>query len=403
MENIIDNKYDYIKKFEKLGFGMFVHFGLFSLIEEGEWIEYIKNIDRNEYAKYITKFNPVKNWAKNIVKTAKLAGCKYISITTRHHEGFSLFDTKGLSDFDAPHSKAKRDVLREFVEACRDGGIMPIFYHTLVDWHNPDYNDNFDKYLDYLYDSVEILCTEYGEIGGLWFDGTWDKKNSDWKLDRLYNMIRSHQPNAMIINNTGLSALGVVCHPEIDSVTFERGKPRFADISDRYRAGEMCQVLNEHWGYAKYDINYKSINELVENLVDCRKCNCNFLLNVGPMGNGVLTNIDKGIFEQIGKWIKINKNFIYDARSADVKSEGADILYDGKYYYAIIKGVTMHADPNVQLSDDEVKYFTIDGNVKDICWLDNGEKITLTDKGYYVDPFRYHASLSLRVAKFELA
>ena len=394
---------EYIKNFEKLGFGLFVHFGLYSLVGQGEWIEHLGKIEKGEYEKLIAKFNPAKGWANNLVKAAKSAGCKYITITTRHHDGFSLYDTKGLNRFDAPHAKAKRDVLREFVDACRAGSIVPVFYHTLLDWHHPDYNDDFDKYLDYLYSSVEVLCTQYGEVGGFWFDGSWDKQGVDWKFDRLYKMIRSHQPNAMIINNTGLSELGKVGHYEIDSVTFERGKPCFVDNSDKYRTGEMCQVMNDHWGYAKNDCNYKPLRELIENLVDCRKYNCNYLLNVGPMGNGNLSNIDKGVLEQIGKWIRCNKEFIYGARAAKVQAKGADILCDGEYYYAVIKNVPMQADSNVQRSSDQMQYFTVDGEVKDIRWLDNGEKLVLTEDGYSVTPFEYGTSMAVRVARFKLA
>ena len=139
--------------------------------------------------------------------------------------------------------------------------------------------------------SVEILCANYGKIGGLWFDGMWAKPNDDWQEDRLYGTIRKYQPEAMIINNTGLSELGKVGHPEIDSVTFERGKPSFVDNSDRPRAGEMCQVLNDHWGYAEDDYNYKPVREIIENLVECRYYNCNFLLNVGPMGDGSVSSL----------------------------------------------------------------------------------------------------------------
>ena len=174
---------------------------------------------------------------------------------------------------------------------------------------------DFKKYVDYLIKSVEILCTNYGKIGGIWFDGMWDKPNEDWQEDRLYQTIRKHQPTAMIINNTGLSALGKVGHPELDSVTFERGNPCFVDNSDRHRAGEMCQVLNDHWGYCKNDCNYKSVKELVSNLIDCRKFNCNFLINTGLKGNGEINLTDKAILGEIGKFVKANKYFIYNIKS----------------------------------------------------------------------------------------
>lgn len=214
----------YIKDFEQLGFGMFIHFGLYSMMERGEWNKLSNNVPDAEYEAYAEKFNPKPDWAIEIAKMAKNAGCKYITLTTRHHDGYSLFDTCGLNDYDAPHS-CGRDLVREFVDACRANDIIPFFYHTLLDWREESYKTNFPEYLKYLRRSVEILCTNYGKIGGLWFDGMWDKPNEDWEEDALYGTIRKHQPEAMIINNTGLSARGALGHIELDSVTFERGKP----------------------------------------------------------------------------------------------------------------------------------------------------------------------------------
>ena len=211
----------YIKEFEKLGFGMFVHFGVYSMIGNGEWVKQIHNISDEDYYEYVKKFNPDKNWAKELVAAAKGAGCKYITITTRHHDGFSLYDTCGLNDYDAPHT-CGRDVIREFVDECNAAGIIPFFYHTLLDWYHPEYNGDFKKYLAYLRDSVAILCKNYGKIGGIWFDGMWNKPSEDWEEDALYGMIRSYQPDAMIINNTGLSARGELGHmAEIPVVTRE--------------------------------------------------------------------------------------------------------------------------------------------------------------------------------------
>ena len=303
-------KFEYIEKFKKFGFGMFVHFGIYSVLGKGEWAQDILEIEQSKYDKLKDKFNPNKNWAKKLAKKAKEVGCRYITLTTRHHDGFSLFDTKGLSDFDTAHTIG-RDLVREFVDACREQGIVPFFYHTLIDWRNKDYPNNFKKYLKYLRDSVEILCTEYGDVGGFWFDGVWDLKDADWEFDELYSMIRKHQPTTMIINNTGISARGKVGHPEVDSVTFERGNPFYVDNSDKPRAGEMCQTINDHWGYTKMDMNFKPVPELVGNLLDCRWHNCNFLMNTGLKGNGLMSDMDKAIFDTIGKWVKVNKGFIY--------------------------------------------------------------------------------------------
>lgn len=392
---------NYVDRFEQLGFGMFVHFGLYSIIGKGEWSRHVFKYSEEEYKKYADKFKVKKTWAKELVKTAKKAGCKYINITTRHHDGFSLYDTKGLSKFDTVNTACGRDLIREFVDECNKQGIVPFLYHTLMDWEVSEYENDFPKYIDYLIKSVEILCTNYGKIGGFWFDGWWNKKDADWQFDRLYGTIRKYQPEAMIINNTGLSALGKVGHPEIDSVTFERHKPKYVDQSDRKRAGEMCQVLNDHWGYAKNDFNYKSTSKIIEDLIDCRGYGCNFLLNVGPLGDGSIRTIDKGILEIIGGWIKENKNFIYNVKPCDIKGENTKILYDGKYYYAIIKNVYMDADKNVAVGGD-LENVKIYADVKKAVWLDNGKKVTMENDKVVVEAFNYGNSLSVRVIRFEI-
>lgn len=395
--------YEYIENFKRLGFGLFVHFGLYSVEGKGEWyLECGENVDKDEYNTIISRFKINKNWAENLVKTAKKAGCRYITITTRHHDGFSLYDTQGLNNFDAPHSACGRDLIREFADECHKEGIVPFFYHTLLDWYNPDYNSNFPKYIDYLDKSIEILCKNYGKIGGFWFDGMWNKPDEDWQEDRLYGTIRKYQPEAMIINNTGLSAQGKTGHKEIDSVTFERGKPCFVDTTDKPIAGEMCQVLNDHWGYAREDCNYKSVKELIENLIDCRKFGCNFLLNTGLKGIGAVNETDEGLLSEIGKWVKVNKGFIYNARPTKVKAKNAIILTDGKKYYAIIKNVGMSADPNVAINGKALSV-CLSKPIKSAVWLDSGEKIQINgDNTFAVKPFAYGRSYSARVAEIKI-
>lgn len=394
---------DYVTNFERLGFGMFVHFGLYSIVGKGEWIKYHDHSFTDEkYQALVKKFKVKKSWAKELVSTAKAAGCKYITLTTRHHDGFSLYDAKGLNCYDAPHSPTGRDLVREFVDECNKQGIVPFFYHTLLDWYNKDYFNDFPKYIDYLVKSVEILCTEYGKIGGLWFDGMWEKPNEDWQEDRLYATIRKYQPEAMIINNTGLNELGKVGHPELDSVTFERGKPTFVDNSDRHRAGEMCQVVNDHWGYAKMDINYKTVGDLIIDLVNCRKYNCNFLLNVGPTANGDLRLIDKGMLLEIGKWIKFNKNFIYGCSSSDASAENAVMLKGNDGYYYAIAGASMTGSGNVALGE-KITGVKLDAKIKSGVWLDNGRKIKFKSKYEFdIEPFEYGTSMIYRVARLKL-
>ena len=218
-------------------------------------------------------FTAEKFDARKIVSIAKAAGAKYITMTTRHHEGFSLYDTCGLNTYDVMHTPCGRDLVREFVDACREFGVKPFFYHTTVDWFNPDCRRNFPQYLQYLRDSVEILCKNYGEVGGFWFDGNWWYKERDWEEDKLYALIRKYQPNAIIVNNTGGSARGAIGNPELDSVTFEQGRPTPMNREGmpKYVAAEMCHTMNEHWGFGNSDFHYKSLSILIETLCSCRK------------------------------------------------------------------------------------------------------------------------------------
>ena len=399
-----EKKYEYIHRFRKLGLGLFVHFGLYSIPGKGEWyLRLSPEADEKKYRALTGRFRVNKNWAGKLVKTAKAVGAKYITLTTRHHDGFSLYDTCGLNGYDAPHSACGRDLVAEFVSSCRESGIVPFFYHTLLDWSHPAYREDFPAYIDYLVKSIEILCRNYGPVGGFWFDGMWDKPEADWQEDRLYAMIRKYQPDAMLINNTGLSAAGRTGHRELDGVTFERGQARKVQApegTDKPIAGEMCQVLNDHWGYAKNDCNYKSVKELIGNLVDCRANNCNFLLNTGLRGNGSVNPTDKCLLGEVGKWIRSNHGFIYWAEAAEIGAENAVVLKDEKHYYAVIKGVEMSADPNVQQRRAFQK-IKIGAPVRRAEWLDSGEPAEAVDGCFDVAPFSYGSSLSVRVLKFD--
>ena len=403
-----------VKDFEKLGFGMFVHFGLYSIMEKGEWIQSWTRTPNEEYAKLAQRFNPEPDWAKKLVATAKKAGCKYITLTSRHHEGFSLYDTCGLNEFDAPHSAAGRDVVREFVDACNEEGIIPFFYHTLLDWSVPSYKNDFPTYLKYLRKSVELLCRNYGKIGGIWFDGTWDKPDADWEEDALYSMIRSYQPDAMIINNTGLNARGALGHIELDSVTFERGKPGEINLEDspKYIASEMCQVFADHWGYAKRDFHFKSLVEIIEDLCVCRRYGANYLLNVGPMPNGYIRPLDEAMLLTLGDWVEISKEAIYLPRpvKTEVVGNKKDFLLekDGKLYL-FCHDIPMVADENVALVSMENRSFVkfnTDRKVISAEWIDADGEVVFEQKDgevtVYPQGYSYGTNLVVRVAKITL-
>lgn len=391
----------YIKDFEKLGFGMFVHFGLYSTIERGEWVQAYGPVPVEEYEKSIADFKVKESWAQELVSTAKRAGCRYIVLTTRHHDGFSLYDTCGLSDYDAPHSPTGRDLVREFADECRRQDIIPFFYHTLIDWHKPEANTDFKAYLKYLRASVELLCKNYGKIGGIWFDGIWSDATDDWEEDELYAVIRKYQPEAMIISNSGTANLGGKGHIELDSVTFERGNPFRIDMTGqpKYLAGEMNQIMGEHWGYAKKCLRYKPFSEILGNLVDCRRVHANFLLNVGPVGDGTIPPRDMGYFEMLGVWFEANGEAVYDTEPTDYRVLTSDkdfILHNTERdcYYLYMLGKP----------DDEVE-FEFDRPVKAVRCLDENKNTAFEQCGgrvkFKADNYIFGTDYLVRVAKIE--
>lgn len=403
-----------VSKFERLGFGMFIHWGLYSFLGKGEWIQQFYNVSVRRYEELFKRFTAADFDAQAIARLAKEAGMRYITLTTRHHEGFSLYDTRGLSTFDAPHSPAGRDLVAEFVAACRAEGIVPFFYHTTLDWrwNSAKCSDSkFASYLDYLHASVEVLCRNYGKIGGLWFDGNWSRPEADWKEDRLYRSIRKAQPDAMIINNTGLNARGEVGHPEIDSTTFEQDLPTAPDRRGwpKYVAGEMCETMNGHWGIGVRDFRFKSPVNVIERLCLCRKVGANYLLNVGPTAEGAIPDYEAALLRIVGRWTQATGDAIYNARPVPAKCSGRDfVLKSGSAYYYFAFDLPRRGDPNVATSEGGAGPRAISGlsvRIGSVTWMDSDESapyvqssdkrlLTLDCSGY-----DYGADLVVRVAK----
>ena len=243
----------------------------------------------DEYEGLADRFCPKPDWASDLALTARSAGFRYVTLTCRHHDGFSLYDTRGLSTFDAPHA-CGRDLVAEFVDACREQGLVPFFYHTLEDWHEPSCPDDWPAYLDYLQESLRLLCTNYGRVGGFWFDGIWAHPDKDWHEDELYGLVRQLQPDAILVNNTGLNARGQLGNIELDSVTFERGIPQAINLADspKYVASEMSETFGDHWGYAAEDIDYKSPADVIREIVTCRRHGSNMPLIGWALGTQFL-------------------------------------------------------------------------------------------------------------------
>ena len=370
-----------IARFERMAYGMFIHWGLYSQLGRGEWVMHIEKTPKPEYRKLRDTFTAKEFDGRKIASTARLAGMKYITLTSRHHDGFSLYDTRGLSDHDVTHTPARRDLILDFVEGCRAEGITPMLYHTTLDWWQESFDADFDAYLEYLRRSVEILCTHYGPIGGFWFDGNWSKKDADWKEDELYRMIRKHQPEAIIVNNTGLHHQGAEGHPEIDSVTFEQGRPHPRDQrgKKKYVTGEMCQTMNRHWGLGKNDFAYKSPAEIIENLCACRKVGANYLLNVGPTAEGAIPDYEAAALARSGDWVRMHAEAVYQGRPAGLRGEGNDFGLDADgTTYLFVHHLGTRGDANVAVGPTGAGPRTFRGIQKKITaasWVDNGEPL----------------------------
>jgi len=402
-----------IARFERLAFGMFIHWGLYSQMGEAEWVQFLKPVPLEEYVKLKDTFTAEDFDAPAIARLAKNTGMKYITLTTRHHEGFSLYDTRGLNEYDAPHSPAKRDLVREFVAACRAEDIVPFFYHTTLDWHWKGANTftcsegDFTEYLDYLHASIEVLCTKYGEIGGLWLDGNWSRPKSDWKLDRLYGMIRKNQPEALITNNTGPWQAGEIGHPAIDVVTFENtlAKPLDHRGHKKYVAAEMCQTMNSYWGIGRLALDYKSPASMIESLASCRKVGANYLLNIGPTGTGAVREADTANLHLIGEWTALYAKPVYDGRPVNVKCTGQDFVLeaDGQWYYFAFELKVRGLGRGGALRN--IKGMT--RPIRKVSWLDNGETLNFTqdvENGFAtidLTGYPYGTQLVVRVAEIE--
>ncbi len=402
-----------VQRFESLAFGMFVHWGLYSQLEQGEWIQHFRKIPRNDYLELMSTFTACDFDAPSLVQLAVDSGMKYITLTSRHHEGFSLYNTRGLSKLDVTQTPCQRDLILEFVTACRDQGIVPMLYHTTLDWNDERFENDWKGYLQYLRASIEILCTCYGEIGGFWFDGNWSRPNADWEESELYGVIRKYQPQAMIINNTGVDELGRGGHPEVDSVTFERGRPEPLNRlgAEKYVASEMCHTMNFHWGFAKQDYNFLSPAHVIEELCFARRAGANLLMNLGPEPQGKLPSYESAVLRKAGQWLKDMGEILYRGHPSSVAGEGSDFALelDGQVYLFV---TDISPTSNTQFHSQghrgagtrrwEFKH----REPKKITWVESGEQVEFDfQEGVCfleVQPYPYGSNLVIRIAKVEL-
>ena len=291
-------------------FGLFIHWGLYAVpagswngeTNHAEWIRTTAEIPIDIYDKFREQFNPSEFNADEWVKMAKRAGMEYIVITSKHHDGFCLFDSK-FTDFDIMSTPFKRDIMKELADAAHKEGIKICWYHSIMDWHHPDYlprrsweEDNrpvdgadFDRYVSYMKNQLRELVENYGDIGVLWFDGEWE---NTWNHERgkdLYEYVKSLQPTIIINNRVDKGRSGMAGLTKEGGYLGDFGTPE-QEIPPTGLPGldwETCMTMNDHWGYNKNDNNWKSSKDLLQKLVDIASQGGNFLLNVGPTVKGL--------------------------------------------------------------------------------------------------------------------
>jgi alpha-L-fucosidase len=296
--------------FSDARFGLFIHWGPFSIPGSGEWVMQVRNISVKNYTNLKDFFNPTEFNAAEWVRMAKNAGMKYITLITRHHDGFSMWDTK-FSDFNIMNTPYHKDIVKMLADECHKQGIGLFLYYSLLDWRRDDYSywtgntghgtgrtvhGNWSDYIQFMKNQLTELLTNYGEIAGIWFDGYWDqldndnhdnpKPRVDWHFREIYDLIHKLQPQCLVGNNHHITPL-----PGEDFQMFEKDLPGnnttgFGGASVSALPLETCETMNNSWGYNITDVSYKSVKDLIHYMVNAAGHNANFLLNVGPMPNG---------------------------------------------------------------------------------------------------------------------
>jgi alpha-L-fucosidase len=350
--------------FSDAKFGLFIHWGPFSIPGDGEWVMNIRNITVKNYTRLMDFFNPIGFDASAWVKMAKDAGMQYITLITRHHDGFSMWDTK-YSDFNIMNSPYKKDIVKMMADECHRQGIKLFLYYSLLDWRRDDYSwgtgrtgkgtgrtihGKWEDYIRFMKNQLTELLTNYGEIGGIWFDGYWDQTapegavdrnpRIDWHLPEIYALIHKLQPQCLIGNNHHLSPL-----PGEDFQMFERDLPgenksglSFQSPSQQLPL-ETCETINNSWGFNITDTTYKTPKQLIDYLVKASGHGANFLLNIGPMPNGKIQPEFQERLAYMGKWLQVYGESIYGTKAGMIRPQdwGCITQKDNRVFVHILK------------------------------------------------------------------
>jgi alpha-L-fucosidase len=322
-------------------FGMFIHWGLYSLLGRHEWVMNRERIPLPEYETLVGKFKAEEFDARWWARLAAEAGQKYMVLTTKHHEGFCLFDSK-LTDYKATRSPARRDIVAEFAEAARAEGLRVGFYYSLMDWHHPDGARSFSdeparrRFIDYIHGQVRELMTNYGHVDVLWYDVPWPLKPSGWESTQMNQMVRRLQPHILINDRSGWDARGSLMPEDFDT------PENVVRASPPYRDWESCDTMNTSWGYHWADHDWKPARQLIANLVACASLGGNLILNIGPRGDGSVQPEAVERLREIGAWLRRNGQgeSIYGTQRAE--SEWQTFGAAGAARQATTKGQTMY-------------------------------------------------------------
>lgn len=324
-------------------FGLFVHYGIYSVAGRHEWVMTRERTPVEDYEKYADFFDPDLFDAKEIAREAKAAGMQYAVLTAKHHDGFCLFDTK-LTDYNSVNY-AGRDLVAEWVTALREEGLKVGIYYSQIDWHHPDYTIDYhhprrddedardqnktkdwDRYREYLHAQVRELMTNYGQIDYLFFDFTyaeprdgWEGKYpEDWGADQLMSMCRELQPQIMINDRLGISG---------DFITPEQYQPTEPMTLDGVPVRwEACQTLNGSWGYDRDNVDFKSVGMIVGMLIDTVSLGGNLLLNIGPDARGAITARDRETLHRIGRWMHLHRGAIVGAGASEIPAPRGTVI-----------------------------------------------------------------------------
>lgn len=339
--------------FQDAKFGMFIHWGVYSVLGKGEWVMNNDKMSVAEYAKIPPRFNPVQYDPAAWVSLAKSAGMRYITITSKHHDGFAMWATKQNHYNIVESTPYGKDVLKPLAEECRRQGVKLFFYHSHLDWHSPDYyprgrtgqtagrppQGDFNRYLDYMDAQLTELLTNYGDVAGIWFDGIWDRKDADWRLRRTYDLIHKLQPAALVGNNHHLAPFDGE-----DFQMFEKDLPgqNNTGFSGDSKIGtlplETCDTISGAWGYNAEDTKYKSSKQLVGYLARAAGNNANFLLNIGPKPDGTIQPEFVSRLHEIGEWTSKHGESIFGTRGGPITPRpwGVTTAKPGKVYVHIL-------------------------------------------------------------------